>query len=235
MAAAPVETPVAGVEAIAPAAEPVAAEGVAAGAEAAPAAEAEAAPAEAPPAEPAAEAAPEGEKPPAEGENRDNAPQFPVYEAFKLGEGLELAPEQSSALNNLLGKHNLSQEAAQEIVDFGSSILKGAQERLQQQQHDVFADTRRGWVKDFEKMAGNRRNTMLNDAKQAIADALPDQKQRTELWQVLAFTGAGDHPAVIRLLSNIGKRARERGAPASTTPANTKASDPADRRYGRRN
>lgn len=233
VAAAPVaavETPVAVAEVVAP--EAVAAVETPAEAGLAEAAE----PAETP-AEPAAEAAPEGEKPEGEADpapEGDKASQFPTYEPFKLVEGLELAPEQSAALNNLLGKHNLSQEAAQEIVDFGSAILKGAQDRLTQQQNDVFAETRRGWVKDFEKQAGNRRNTMLNDAKQAIADAVPDAKQRQELWNVLALTGAGDHPAVIRAFANIGKRARERGAPLPTAPAKTTPNTPWEGRYGRK-
>lgn len=146
---------------------------------------------------------------------------------------MAIAPEQNSAFANLLGKYNLTQEAGQELMDFGGSIIKQTQERMVQTQQDVFADTRRNFVKDFEKFAGNRRDTMLNDAKFAITELVKDKAQRTELWSVLSFTGAGDHKAVISAFANAGKRLRERNAPGPSLPQNgAKSGSPADRRYG---
>ena len=172
----------------------------------------------------------EGAKPDASVEAK-----VPTYAEFKLPEGMTMEAAQTSAFGNILGKYGLSQEAGQEIMDFGAGVLKQAQERMAEAQVDAFAETRRGWVKDFESMAGNRRNTMLNDAKAAIKDAVPDDKARAELWNVLAFTGAGDHPAVIKAFAAIGKRARERGAPSPAVPAKQQTTSPADRRYGRSN
>jgi hypothetical protein len=102
---------------------------------------------------------------------------------------------------------------------------------MREGQVDAFAETRAGWVKDFETSAGNRRNTILADAKAAVLHAVPDDKTRAELWNVLALTGAGDHPAVIRAFAAIGKGLRERAAPSPGTPAKTTLS-PAERRYG---
>lgn len=172
----------------------------------------------------------EGAKPGAE-----IKPEAKTYEAFKLPEGMNIEAAEASAFGNILGKYGLTQEAGQEIMDFGSSILKQAQERMAQGQIDAFAETRRGWVKEFETQAGNRRNTMLNDAKQAIKDAVPDDKARAKLWSVLAYTGAGDHPDVIKAFAAIGKRARERGAPGPAVPAKQQSTSPAERRYGPRN
>ena len=105
---------------------------------------------------------------------------------------------------------------------------------MAQRQQDVFVETRRGWVQQFDKGAGNRRDTILNDAKFAITSTITDAKERAALWQVLGdVTGAGDHPAVVNLLGKIGARLRERNAPPSPIPNNAaKSANPADRRYG---
>lgn len=181
------------------------------------------------PAEPAIEpeAAPAAEAAPAE---------LPTYEAFDLPEGISLADEDLSELTTVFGKYGLTQEAAQDLATFGAERIKRgveqAQEAMAQSQQDVFNQTRQGWVKEFERQAGNQRNTILNDAKAAIKDAVPDEKQRAALWDVLAYTGAGDHPAVINLLSAIGKRNREGKAPGPSI-ATTISGNPADRRYQR--
>lgn len=222
----------------APAAEPV----VEAPAEAAPetpveeapAAEetpAEDKPAEEAPAEPAAEAAeakPEGGEP--------DKPAFPTYEDWKLPEGMDLKAEQTSALNNIFGKHGLSQEAAQEIIDFGAPLLRDAQQQmaahLQQQQQDAWATTNADWRKECQTQFGNRYNTMINDAKSAIIENVPE-KDRAAVWAALDATGAGNHPAIVKAFAAIGRRSRERGAPAPNL-SSTAQKSPAERRYGNR-
>lgn len=236
VAAAPVET--------APVAAPVAPEAAAAPESAPPVAEAPA---------PEGEAAPVGEAAPeASGEveaKPEETPEKPdetalsaqpaetaqpepfKYEAWKLPEGAELPPEVSAAATNLFGKYGLSQEASQELVDFHFAQMKRAQDAMAQHQHDVFADTRRKWRGEFEKAAGNRRNTVLTEAKHAIAEAVPE-KQRGAFWDVLNMTGAGDHPAVINAFAALGRRLREPRAPQPGMPANQPTSA-AERRYGR--
>jgi hypothetical protein len=187
--------------------------------------------------EPAAEAAPDGEKlAEAAADAEPPKAEPPKYEPFKLPEGFSADEAQLSAYGNIMGKYGLTQDAAQEIMDFGGSVLKQGAEKMRQDQFDAFAEMRREWVKDFDKQAGNRRNTILNDAKTAIRDLVPDEKQRTELWSVLAQTGAGDHPAVIRTFAALGKRMREGKAPGPSVPVNPSNNlSPADRRYGRTN
>lgn len=211
--------------------------------------EAPAAPApEAPAAEaPAAESAPaaaEGEAPvaPVEGDKpaAEAAPaaevvkvEPPKYaEVLKVPEGVTFAPDKMGAYSDLLGKYNLSPEAGQELMDFGASFVKETQQKMAQQQVDVFTETRRGWVQDAQKQFGNKFDTTVNDAKFAITQLVPDKKARTELWNVLAFTGAGDHPAVIGAMAAAAKVLRERGAPPKGLPQNgAKTGSPADRRY----
>lgn len=171
------------------------------------------------PAEPAAEAAP--------------APEPPKYaELLKVPEGLTMAPDQMTGYAALLTKFNLTPEAGQEMMDFGGAFLKQAQENLVQNQHDVFAETRRGFVAEAQKTFGNKFDTTVNDAKFAITSLVPDKKARAELWSVLSFTGAGDNRHVIGAFAAAGKILRERAAPGPSNPVNgTKSGNPAERRY----
>lgn len=158
----------------------------------------------------------------------------PAYADFKLPEGMASVPEQISAYTNILGKYKMPQEAGQELLDFHASQVKQAINQVEQRQQDVFDNTRRDWVKRTGKEFGNRRDTVIEDAKWAVSQFGGDKKQVQELWDVLAFTGAGDHPAVIRAFGNAARKMRERGAPQHGVPQNSAPSDPVSRRYGPR-
>lgn len=227
-----VETPVpdeAPILAPEPVAEPVAVE---------PVVEPVEAPVEAEP-EPVAEPAPEPVVEP-EAPNEELKPDTeavpeaaaPIYTDFKLPEGVAAEPEQITAFTEVLGKHGLTQEAGQELMDLHAASLQQIATTMSQRQHDAWADTRKGWVQEFDKQSGNRRDTILGDAKYAITETIKDKAEREKVWEVLGFTGAGDHPAVINLFAKLGKRLRERSAPAQGLPAKAQPTNPADRRYG---
>lgn len=161
------------------------------------------------------------------------APLEPItYEAFNLPEGFEAPAERIEAFTGLLNEYSLSQEAGQKLMDLHAETIKQVGDQMAQHQIDAFAETRSGWVKQFDKQAGNRRDTILNDAKWAIGEVVKDDKARQELWNVLAFTGAGDHPAVINAFASAAKRMRERSAPPQGLPAKAQPTNPAERRYG---
>lgn len=209
--------------------------------EAAPAPVAEAAPAaEVAPVEPAAaepekpaEPAPAEAAKPAEGEPKPEVPAepvAPVYTDFKLPEGLKAAPEQIEAFTKVLAEHGLSQEAGQQLMDMHGATLKQIYEQKAQADNDAFQETRKGWRDDFYKAAGNRADTIANDAKWLINDVVKDKKQLADLKGVLNFTGAGDHPAVLNFLGSVAKRLRERAAPPPSVPTRTPV-DKAEARY----
>lgn len=175
--------------------------------------------------------------PPVEGEAKPEVaaeapkPDAPKYE-FKMPDGVTAEAPIMSAYENILGKYSMTPEAGQELLDFHATQIKDTVARVVQQQQDDYAKTRQGWVKDFEKQSGNRRDTVLNDAKWAVTQFGGDKKQVAELWDVLNMTGAGDHPATIRAFANVAKAMRERSAPQHGAPVTTPA-DPATRRYGK--
>jgi hypothetical protein len=232
-----------GVVAEAPAAVIVAPEApavVEAAPEAAPAAivEAPAEPVAEPAAEPVVEPAPvvaEAPKPEVAAEPAP-APEPIVYQEFKLPEGIQAAPEQIEAFTGLASKFGLNQEAAQELMDLHSGVLKqftdGYAKQVDQRQLDVFAETRAGWRKDVDKRFGNRRDTTVNDARSAVDLLITDPKARKELRDVLDFSGVGDHPAIIGWMAAATKALRERAAPPKGLPPKGVPARAADRRYG---
>lgn len=169
---------------------------------------------------------------PVEAEAAAEPPPAPTYEAFKLPEGLSVPEERLTEFTTLLGKNGLSQEAGQELIDLHSSVIKATQEAMTQRQLDQFDETRAGWRREVDRRFGNRRDTVVNEAKWAIEQLFPVESERRNIWNVLGFTGAGDNPDMIDLLSRTAKRMRERTAPPQGLPARTQPTNPADRRYG---
>ena len=189
--------------------------------------EPEAAPVEEPAAEPLPEAAAptEAEKPPI-------VAAAPVYEDFTLPEGFQAAPEQIAEFTGLLTEAKLDQETGQKFMDLHAKSLQAAVEQMSQRQVDTFEQTRSGWRNDTDARFGNRRDTIINDAKFAITQLVPDAKAQKELWGVLGFTGAGDHPALISAFAAAAPRLRERPAPPGGLPNTGAKLNPAERRYG---
>lgn len=188
--------------------------------------------ADAPAAEPAAET-PAADAPadaPVEGAVEAAAPkQF----EFTIPETVKADPATMSAYNNVLGKYSISQEAGQELLDFHANAMKTATDQMTQHQLDVWAETNSKWQEDFKKSAGNRYDTILNDAKFAFSDTIKDVKERKAVWAALEMTGAANHPTVINAMSKIGKRLREGSARSAGAPnTGAKTGNPADRRYG---
>ena len=158
-----------------------------------------------------------------------------AYEAFKLPDGVSAAQEEIDTFTGILGEYKLPQEAGQKLMDLYGAATKKFVEQAAQHQQDVFAQTRKDWREDFFKSAGNRSDTVANDAKFAITEAVKDPKARKEVWSVLDFTGAGDNKHVINAFAALGRRLRERSAPAPSISVNPNASlTKADKRYGPR-
>jgi hypothetical protein len=242
--------PVAGAEPAPVAVEPVAAapaEGAAAVVEAAPTAEALVEPVTEAPVEPVVDAEPAGGDPTKAADGKDpkvvepakpaepvveTAPAEPIaYADFTIPEGLVVEPKQIESFHGVLNKFGLNQEAGQELMDLHAATLKDAVTATEQRNADRFAEMRSDWVKQVDKQYGNKRDTVINDAKWAIETLIPDKKQREAVWGAMSLTGAGDHPAMVGLMAAVAKKLRERNAPSATLPTRPSANK-ADQRYG---
>lgn len=247
---APEDSPALSPEPVAPTPAPVVEAAAPAPVEAAPVAESPApaseasvesveATAEAPAEQPAAaepsvvEGEPKAETPPAEAAPVE--PAKPVYGEFKFPEGVTAQPEQIKAFTDLLGNVDVrTQEGAQALLDMHTQAMQDMAKTLQQQGQDAFQNMRRDWREDFYKRAGNRADTMANDAKWAIQELFPKTEDRKPFVELLAATGAGDNFSMISALARVARRLRERGAPATAIPAKEQPMRAADRRYAPR-
>ena len=169
---------------------------------------------------------------PAEGAE-PTPPATPTFEAFTLPEGFQAAPEQLESFHSVLGKYGLTQEAGQELIDLHATEIKRQVEAMAQQQLDTWQKTRAGWREDFFKTAGNRSDTIANDARFAIGELVKDANERKALHEVLAVSGVGDNKHVIKLLAAAGRRLRERSAPPPGLSQNgARSTDKPTQRYG---
>lgn len=126
------------------------------------------------------------------------------YEDFKLPEGVVVPDEVKGEYLNLFKEANLSQDTAQKFIDFQLKVEKKAAEALTKH----WDDTHAGWkkaIKEDKDFGGEKFKENRAFAKAALASEFADP----ELAEALEVTGAGNHPAVFRLLARIGKAASD--------------------------
>lgn len=174
-------------------------------------------PADAPGPEPGTQA--EKVDPPAEPEPA--APPEPVtYEPPALPDGITLDAEQLGVVDTILGKHRMSPEARQELVDWYVGNEQARAAANQQAWHDAFGETRRQWaeqVKGDEEIGGAAYHTNQQLALRAIRTLFPKQEEITRLETALAATGAIDNPEIVRAFVRMGRFFAE-PAPAPPNP-----------------
>lgn len=125
------------------------------------------------------------------------------YADFTVPEGVALNAEGVAQLQAFGKEHNLSQTAAQQVVDMGV--------QLQQQWHqaavDAFNTTRQGWreASQNDKEFGGP-NLVQN---MGVAVRAREQFGTPELAKLLNDYGLGDHPEVIRFFYRAGKATSE--------------------------
>lgn len=142
------------------------------------------------------EPAPVEEPPPAE------AP-APTYETLKLPEGIQMPPEELTRFTEVLGENKIAPEAGQKLLEAYTSEIQRFQQDTLKSQTEAFNTVRRGWVEEFmadPEIGGNRKDTTIRNCAGVL-----EQYGSPELRTMLTFTGAGDHPAMIRFINNIGK------------------------------
>lgn len=152
--------------------------------------------------EPAAEVKPE-ESPP--------TPEVPAValtvEDFTLPEGVTADREKLGAFATKATELGLSKDVAQSMLDMHTGALKGFVEAQSAEQHRVFGEMRSQWRNDVmadEQIGGAGHQT----AMAAIArtrDLLVPKEDRAAFNEFLMVTGAGDHPALLKMLHNAAR------------------------------
>jgi len=145
----------------------------------------------------------EGTEPP-KAEEPKGAPE--AYETFKVPDGFELDPVVAKDFSDLAKTMNLPQAQAQELVDF---YVAKTQEAFTAP-FKAYKDMQEGWVneaKDHPELRGK-----LDQVKNTVAaaiDGLGDAKLASDFRAAMDLTGAGNHPAFIRVFYKLAQAVTE--------------------------
>jgi len=125
------------------------------------------------------------------------------YEDFKAPEGMQFDPEVITSFSAAAKEANLTQDAAQKLVEKMAPAL--AQRQLDQVKA-IHAEWTEQSKTDAE-FGGDKFQENLAIAKKAINafDPLPEGQKTTPLRTLLDMTGIGNHPEFLRLLIHAGK------------------------------
>lgn len=137
-----------------------------------------------------------------------------TYE-FQMPEGQEVDEAIVSQFSETARELNLSQEAAQQLLDKMAPVIA-------ERQAEQIAAVQAQWAEESradKEFGGDHLNENLGLAKKAM-----DQFATPELRTLLNESGMGNHPEVIRMFVRVGKSISEDGFVSGNGPA-TKPGD----------
>ena len=162
-------------------------------------------------------AAPEGKKADKSFINEEGPPQGAPekYEDFKVPEGFVLDPTVADEVGALFKKGNLSQSYAQELIDY---YIKSNKESTEGPINH-YIDTREQWRDQISKDA-DIGGSKLQTTKASIGKLLDSFGPVGDAFrEAMDYTGAGDHPAVAKLLVQVAQRLNEGGPVRGSGPS----------------
>lgn len=148
------------------------------------------------------------EEKPAEVKIEEKAPEQPKYE-WKLPEGVNIDEAKMGDFNKMLGDFQLSAKIPQEEVQkLGQQMLERHHAEMQRYTESLtqaWNKQANDWKESFLKSPefANRTDTVLNAAIDAINTYGGTVEQQKEFRELMESSKIGNHPAMIRLLSNI--------------------------------
>jgi hypothetical protein len=127
----------------------------------------------------------------------------PSYGDFKLPEGVTVDAESLKPATELFAETGLSQGQAQKFIDLAMARETAAAHKGVQ----AFVDLQNQWVSEIKAdpdIGGDRLKASLASANRAI-----DRLDVPGLREALNFTGAGNHPAVVKAFVRLGQMIAE--------------------------
>lgn len=133
----------------------------------------------------------------------EDAAARPNYGDFKLPEGVSVEAESLKPATELFAESGLSQDQAQKFIDLAMARESAATQRNAQ----AFVDLQTRWVSEIKAdpdIGGDRLKASLASANRAI-----DRLDVPGLREALNFTGAGNHPAIVKAFVRLGQMIAE--------------------------
>ncbi len=177
----------------------------------------------------------EPEKP---AEKQEIAP--PVYEPFKLPEGITVDDTKLGDFTKSLSDFELTSKAShEEVQKLGQSLIDRHMEEMTRYTESLtqaWEKQKTDWKDSFLKDPefANRTDTVVKSAIDAINVYGGDAKQQTEFRELMESSGLGNHPAMIRLLSNIMLAKKEPTPLAAPQIASSQKASKVEKMYGRK-
>ena len=139
-----------------------------------------------------------------------NEPDASVYDQLVWPQEVQFEPTQVEAFKQLAAQLKLSVEQAQQLVDFET---QAGQVRATQQDEEQRARVR-AWAEETKAFYGANLEKEVGFALRAA-----DNFGGPELRALLEQTGLGNHPVIIRTLSQIGRAISEDVCPGGKPSA----------------
>lgn len=135
-----------------------------------------------------------------------------VYEEFKFPEGAKVDKEEINKFTDVIGKYNLTQEAAQELVDMHVNAVQSITKQAHADQWQVFNDQQKEWrtqIMADPVLGGSGHQTAMQKVGQAVETVIKDPDRIKAFQEALAVTGAGNNPEIVRFVHDVHKYTRQ--------------------------
>lgn len=141
---------------------------------------------------------------------KEETPHEPLTaEAITLPEGAELAEGVMDEFLGLANELKLSPEAAQKLVDLQAKTQTDAAEKLS----SYWKEEQEKWRGESLEFLGTNKDKTLGKISQVV-----DEYGGPEVTEALTLTGAGNHPAVVKMMAKIADALVQEGEPISGEP-----------------
>lgn len=107
-----------------------------------------------------------------------------------------------------------AQSRAQALVDLHLKSVEQASEKASQYYHDLRSE----WTEKAKAEFGEGLNPAIANISKLIDAYGGNQQQIAEIRDTFALTGAGDNPAIFRLMHNVAKALVAEGRPIGGNP-----------------
>lgn len=180
----------------------------------------------------------EGDKP-SEVKPEEAAP-APTYEPFVLPEGVVADEAKLGEFTKELSDFEVTTKAShEEVQKLGQQLVErhiGEMQRYTESLTQAWEKQKLDWKDSFLKSSefANRTDTVVNAAIDAIGIYGGDAKQQTEFRELMESSGLGNHPAMIRVLSNVMLGKVEPKPLAAPTIATGAATSKIQKMYGKK-
>lgn len=130
---------------------------------------------------------------------------------FKLQDGLELTPELEADFTAIAKEAKLTQEQASKLIDLHSKVVLDVMHKQEE-----IVD---GWTAECQKQG------LISRENIAAAKLAVNTFGGSEAMQVLVNTGVANHPAIQKMLQNIGGLLMEDQPPDGQAPKSKELGD----------